>query len=226
MKTEDLIQSFFTKGYEQSVNQKMLQYSYVFPSDEVLHYVASLNEIPVEFFLQTSFKFGDNVQITSKDVFQFSNFTSATVKICEAIKMANNPGVSLYDAGRLLLQDGVSRNKTAYIKYGENQLKTAEIMGLLFEMAHTYFLSCIGYVINDLDMEARHRLLLRCLLRSKLLSKLLSATHNGNVDLRQFLYMLSDSTYSRRITNLLHLFQIMNDFGEFDFSPYFSKLKR
>ena len=226
METNSVIEKFFSREYESCINEKMLMYSYEFPTEEILQYVSEINSIPIDVYLEMAKKYGDGDLITAKDVFQFSNFNSATVKICEVIKKENNPGVSLFEAGKLLLQDGVERKKTAYIKYGENQLKSAEILGLLFEMAHTYFLSCLGYIINDLDQNAQKQLLLRCLLRSKLISKLFAATHNGDVDLRQFLYMLSESTYNRRISNLLHIFQIMNDFNEYDFSQYFSKIKR
>lgn len=219
------IQDFVSRKNERGINQRMLEYSYVFPAEEVLQYVQLVNEISIDSFLGFVMEEKFDFQITAKDVFQFSNIHSATTIICEALKKENNPGVNFYQAGKLLLKNEPEKKKAAYIKYGENQLKTAEILGLLFEIEHTYFLSCLGYVLDVLDEKKQKKLVLRCLLRSKLIMKLFSATCNGEVDLRQFLYMLSESTYKRRVSNLLHLFQIMNDFGEYDFSPYYSKIK-
>ncbi len=219
------IQDFLSRKNERGINQRMLEYSYVFPTEEVLQYVQLVNAISIDSFLYSIMENKFNFQITAKDVFQFSNIHSATIKICKALKTENNPGVNFYQAGKLLLKNEPEKKKAAYIKYGENQLKTAELLGLIFEIEHTYFLSCLGNVLDLLDEKEQNKLILRCLLRSKLIIKLFSATCNGQVDLRQFLYMLSESTYKRRVSNLLHLFQIMNDFGEYDFSPYFSKIK-
>ena len=45
-------------------------------------------------------------QITSKDVFQFSDLEDATVVICEKVKAHNNLGVKYIDVGKILLDDG------------------------------------------------------------------------------------------------------------------------
>ena len=106
----------------------------------------------------------------------------------------------------------------------ENHLKTAESLGLLYELTHVYFLSCIGYVTDLLNDNQREKLLLRLVLRNKLVRALYLASKNGTVNLRQFFYMLSDSTYTRRRSNVRSILSILEKNKEFDFSQFISAI--
>ena len=123
-----------------------------------------------------------------------------------------------------MLDDGAQRKDMAYIKYGENHLKTAEALGLLYELTRTYFLSCIGTVYISLCEEDQKRLLTRLFLRNKLISRLIKVTNTSNIDARQFLYMLSDSTYIRRKSNLKCILHFLQESTEYDFSGMISRI--
>ena len=140
------------------------------------------------------------------------------------ITSRKNPGVTFIEAGKLLLDDGAQRKDMAYIKYGENHLKTAEALGLLYELTRTYFLSCIGTVYISLCEEDQKRLLTRLFLRNKLISRLIKVTNTSNIDARQFLYMLSDSTYIRRRSNLKCILHFLQESTEYDFSGMISRI--
>jgi predicted nucleotidyltransferase len=202
----------------------MLYYNYDFPTEEVESYVRQILCVPVEQFIQRNIEMETTEAITPKDVFQFSTLEAGTDHICQALNEAGNPGVTFIQAGKLLLNDGTLRKDTAYIKYGENHLKTAEALGLLYELTRMYFVSCIGIIYLKLNDEDRKSLNVRLFLRNKFIARLIKATASANVDARQFLYMLSDSTYIRRKSNIKCILRYLQDSTEYDFSEIFQKI--
>ena len=220
----DILDAFYSRTYENSINKKMLYYNYNFPKEEVEDYVRQVLNVPIESFIQYDIEAETVEAITPKDVFQFSTLEAGTNHICHALHHANNPGVTFIEAGKLLLDDGAQRKDMAYIKYGENHLKTAEALGLLYELTRTYFLSCIGTVYISLCEEDQKRLLIRLFLRNKLISRLIKVTNASNVDARQFLYMLSASTYIRRKSNLKCILHFLQESTEYDFSGMINRI--
>lgn len=222
---DDIIIEFYSGKYEKKINKNSLYYSYNFPEQEVRTYVEKIISEPIERYVAYIKALKEREQVTSKDVFQFSDLSDATVVICEKIKAHNNPGVRYIDVGKILLDDGKVRKDGAYTKYGENHVKTAEAMGLFFELSRTYFLSCLGYVYCDLSDDDRQKLLTRLLLRNRLIIGMMQVSENGNVNAREFLYMLSDSTYLRRKSNIKAVLNILNSSDEYDFKDFIHKIK-
>ena len=213
-----ILDAFYSRTYENDINKKMLYYNYDFPTEEVESYVRKILCVPVEQFIQRDIELETTEAITPKDVFQFSTLEAGTDHICRALNEVGNPGVTFIQAGRLLLNDGMVRKDVAYIKYGENHLKTAEALGLLYELAHTYFVSCIGMLYYNFTEEERFNLNVRLFLRNKFIARLLKASAKSKVDARQFLYMLSDSTYIRRKSNIKCILRYLQTSSEYDFS--------
>lgn len=214
----DFLDVFYRRTYETDINKKMLYYDYVFPMEEVEDYVQQIISVPIEQFVQRDIDIETMEAITPKDVFQFSTLEAGTDQVCFVLNNAGNPGVTFIEAGKLLLDDGKPRKDTAYIKYGENHLKTAEALGLLYELTRTYFVSCIGVVYLQLNEEDRKKLLTRLFLRNKFIARLIKASATARVDARQFLYMLSDATYVRRKSNIKCILRYLLESTEYDFS--------
>lgn len=204
---EDIVETFFSKGYEKKINENILYYK--FPESEVREYARNIIREPLSSYV--SYVLNDSVkeQVISKDVVQFSNWDDATINICRKLKDINNPGVNFFDAGKLLLDDGKDRKDTAVIKYGENHIKTCAEIGLAFQYYKTYYLSGIGYIYVGMEAQDREKLITRLIIRSKLIKRLIQTTKLGNVELRDFLYMLSDSTYLRRRSNMKNMVDIL-----------------
>ena len=213
-----ILDIFYSRTYENDINKKMLYYNYHFPTEEVENYVRQILCVPVEQFIQRDIVMETAEAITPKDVFQFSTLEAGTDHICRVLNEAGNPGVTFIQAGKLLLNDEIKRKDTAYIKYGENHLKTAEALGLLYELTHTYFLSCIGTVYLNLSAKDRKKLNIRLFLRNKFIARLVKASASGKINARQFLYMLSDTTYIRRKSNLKCILRYMSETDEYDFT--------
>ena len=215
---EGIVEKFFSKQYEEKINKDILFYN--FPREEVQVYVEQVIAEPLPRFLAYMDKLSEREKIESGDVFQFSDLDDGTAVFCEKMSRTDNPGMKFIDIGRLLLDDGKDRKDGALVKYGENHAKTAEMLGLSFELCKTYYLSGIGYIYAELPKEKQERFLMRLILRNKLVTRLYQASKNGNVNMREFLYMLSDSTYIRRKSNIKSVLNVLlktdeTDFGEF-----------
>lgn len=219
-----ILDAFYSRTYENDINKKMLYYNYDFPTEEVENYVRQILCVPVEQFIQRDITMETTEAITPKDVFQFSTLEAGTDHICQVLNEAGNPGVTFIQAGKLLLDDGSQRKDMAYIKYGENHLKTAEALGLLYELTRTYFVSCVGMIYLNLNEEDRKKLNVRLFLRNKFIARLIKATASANVDARQFLYMLSDATYIRRKSNIKCILRYLQESNEYDFSEIIDKI--
>ena len=220
---DDTLKIFFSRSYENKINKEILYYE--FPHDEVEDYVKSISDEPIDRLLAYIRGFSEKEIIKPADVFQFSNFNDATDSFCEKVEAVDNPGLSHLEVGKLLLDDGKDRNDAAYIKYGENHSKLAKELGLGFEVCNTYYLSGIGYIYTELDDKQKKVLLDRLILRSTLIKRMYQASENGNVDLRQFLYMLADSTYVRRRSNIKRILSYLNSSDEYDFHDFIEAIR-
>lgn len=215
------VSRFMSGQFEKKINEKMMYYDYVFPTEEVLKYVDDVCKIPIEKILEYIIQM-DNVDITSKDVFQFSKFEDATINVCIKMQNLDNPGMNHLEVGKLLLNDMKERKDGAYVKYGENHAKTGTSLGLLQELCRTYFLSCIGVIYTQLSDEQRECLLIRLILRNSFFSEVIRQMQDGRVSMRHFLHMLSNSTYIRRRSNIKKIIQILCNSKEYDFRQYLS----
>jgi len=220
---DEIINHFFSRSYENKINKDILYYE--FPHDEVLEYVNAVSSEPVDRLLAYIKGITDKEIIQSSDVFQFSNFNDATTSFCEKVEAVDNPGLSHLEVGKLLLDDGKERKDAAYIKYGENHAKLAKELGLSFEVCNIYYLSGVGYIYNELDDRQKKVLLDRLILRSTLIRRMFQASGNGNVDLRQFLYMLADSTYVRRKSNIKRVLSYLVESDEYDFKGFIDRIQ-
>lgn len=67
-------------------------------------------------------------------------------------------------------------------------------------------------------------MLTRMILRSKLFTRMMQASANGKVNMREFLYMLSDSTYVRRRSNVKKMMGYLITSKEYDFNVFIEKI--
>ena len=220
---QGLVKQFFSYEYEKKVNKGLLFYS--FDKAKVEEYVEGLINIPLLQFLEYVDNLEEKQQIEAKDIFQFSDFNDATIIFCEKMKNTDNPGMKFSEIGRLLLDDGKARNTGAIVKYGENHAKTAEMLGLAFELCKTYYLSGIGYIYAELSKEKQKKLLTRLVIRNKLILRMYQASKNGAIDMREFLYMISDSTYMRRRSNIKRILNVLSNSDEIDFKYFVDQIR-
>lgn len=220
---DNIVEEFFDRKFEDKINKDILYYT--FPRDEVNVYVESIINEPLDRYLTYIKEIQKKEIIKSEDVFQFSRIEDATDTFCEKVKNINNPGLTHLEVGKLLQDDGKERKDAAYVKYGENHSKFAKELGLAFELCNTYYLSGVGYIYTELGEEYKEKLLVRLMIRSTLIRRLYQASQNGTVNLREFLYMLADSTYLRRKSNIKKVMGYIETSSEMDFSSFVELVK-
>lgn len=168
-----VLDDFFSCSFESEINKKMMYRNYEFELSKVLFYVKQLLEIDFDDYIQYIIKNYNVHYLTSEDVLQYSDFTDATINICKTLKMFGDNGYRFLEIGKMLQNDGVIRNDMAYRKYGENHSKTAENIGLLQKIEYTYYLSCLGYVLEYLSNIELNDLIDRLILRNRLVQRLI-----------------------------------------------------
>lgn len=216
---------FFSKEFENRINEEMMYYSNVFKFEEVLHYINELIDTPLESFIDYLVKNYKVPYLEPSDVFQFSNLDDSTKKVCLVIKEAGDKGYTALEVGKLLENDGVERDNRAYLKYGENQAKTGNQLGLLTRISNKFFLSCIGFVLNELEYEKQELLIRRLMLRNKLVQRLIyKAIVSGKSDYSYETGFLSDSTRLRRKSNVKTVIIYICSTKEIDLSGLLSKI--
>ena len=156
---------------------------------------------------------------------QFSDFDDCTVKMCKILKDAGDKGFGHLEIGKLLENDGIERKDGAYIKYGENHSKTATQLGLLNQMSNRYFLSCLGYIFNDLSDENKEKLICRLILRNKHVRRLVYKCYfNEKVSYCDETGFLSQKTMLRRKSNVKKVINILKENKEYDLKEILSKI--
>ena len=193
--------------------------------NELLKYIEIVSNIQVSEFVDYIMQNYKRQPIYASDVFQFSKLEDAMIRVCLCVKKANNPGMKFKKIGELLLDDGEQRSDIAFCKYGENHIKTAELLGLAFKNESLYYLSVFGLIIDELPNSLRKKLLTRLILRNKLISQLIISSKNSTIDLEAFLYDLSQTTYLRRRTNIKQIIEYLCDTDEYDFSHLIKNIK-
>ncbi len=199
------IEDFFDRSYELQINENMFYYSYKFPHNEVCEYLESIINTPYSEFVTYIQNHIQCDYITSKDIPQFSSFKNCTKNICKKLLEVNDPGLQFIEIGKLLLDDGNSRNDVAYRKYGENHSKTAFELGLTQFKDSTWYLSCIGYKFLSFDEKSQIAIISRCLLRNKFISRIIGDSLISEVNIVKYMHCLSKSTMTRRKPNIMFL---------------------
>ena len=221
---ESILDMFFTKNFENSVNSQMLNYDFVFPIQQVKEYVEKINSTPVIDYLSYIEQNSMVCSLSSRDVFQFSNIEDSTRNLCKLVRAENDPGLKHIAVGKILLNDGKLRNDVAYTKYGENHAKFAEDLGIMHSLESVFFLSCLGQILNDLDEVSFKKLLTRLILRLRIVQKLYLDSLKGKVNLRDCLSVLSETTFIRRSSNIKTILKLLAESSEYDFHDFVAKV--
>lgn len=208
--TEETLQLFFNRKFEIEINEKMMYKNYKIDYLSVLSYINNLINIEYDDFIEYILKNYDVQYLTSDDVLQYSDLYDATINICSKFKANGDSGFRFVEIGKMLENDDIVREDGAYRKYGENHSKTGENIGLLQKIDFTYYLSCLGAVLDLLNVSQQEQLINRLLLRNKLIRRLIykSIMYNNS----SYSYecgFLKKSTINRRKSNVKNLIKIV-----------------
>lgn len=213
----NLLDDFFNKTTESEFNQNLQELSYNLPKSNVLDYIRAIINIPIIDFLDW-IDCHTFVTIDSSDVPQLSNYEDAFYNIVNILIENGDTGYRYIEMGKMLQNDGVVRNEIADRKYGENHAKAAEYLGYLYSLKFYYYVSCLGYCVNDLDDSEKKRFFVRLLLRTNLFKFVYLCTKNGPMEMSRALDILSPSTYRRRLSSLKLVLNSLKESNEYNFN--------
>ena len=218
------LKDFFNYEYDKKINVSIINNEFDVIKTDVVKYIYNIINIPIECFVTYINDDCYCEAIMASDVFQFSNIDDATYNICSIIKSIGNPGLKFKKIGELLLNDGKSRTDIALNKYGENHIKTAELLGLAFKNNQNYYLSGLGILYGELTTDVQEKLLTRLVLRNKLIIQVFLLAKNGKLNLETFLYDLSRTTYVRRKSNIKRIIKILDESNEYSFKSLINNI--
>lgn len=145
--------------------------------------------------------------IDKSDIPQFSDLNKAFYNVPYGLVNSGIEGVGYAQMGYLLRED--NRKEAADRKYGENQMKTAEQMGLCKIVKYKAYPTVLGKLLVVLSENERQILLPKlCLYIPFVQNYYLSG--EDDVYLNKQLNILSQSTCNRRRPNVNTLIQIIN----------------
>jgi len=203
----EYIMRFIERSFEKSVDYYMLSdKNYEVPKQKVNAYIDKVLSIPYYEFIAY---IRDNKGVIEDDqLTQSSNFAACSSEMCQVMESQGNLGMRFVDIGQLFPQYIKQKNETAFRKYGENQVKTSAQLGLTFEYYDYWYLTCVGYVYNELDKQKQVALLARTVLRIPLYQELLLRLLKGNVFLTDYMQQLAPSTKGRRAGSIMRLLDL------------------
>lgn len=144
--------------------------------------------------------------IDQPDIPQFSDFNLAVYRTPYLAYASNCYNIPYKDMGYMLLQG--ARRDVAYQKYGENQSKTAAMLGLCSIMRGKVNVSYLGVYFCNLSDEEQKLLLPKLMLYVPIVQNYFLAGRNESL-LEGYLSLLADTTRKRRIGNLNTMIQIV-----------------
>ncbi len=207
--TQQLLSTFFSKSFENDINEKLFIRNYRMDFASVGTYVKDLIQIPMNLFVQYVIENCSTSYVTFQDVVQFSSFSDATNGICRVLSDSDNNGLSNIEVGNALLNDGKDRKDGALRKYGENHAKTAIELGLVNSYYNRYYLTCLGLVFPHLDSTEQLELLRRTILRNRFFQKVVKKSQQGPIFLVKEISFLSESTAKRRLPNIRQFYTVL-----------------
>lgn len=144
--------------------------------------------------------------IDQPDIPQFSDFNLAVYRTPYLAYASNCYNIPYKDMGYMLLQG--ARRDVAYQKYGENQSKTAAMLGLCSIIKGKVNVSYLGVYFCNLSDEEQKLLLPKLMLYVPIVQNYFLAGRNESL-LEEYLSLLADTTRKRRIGNLNTMIQIV-----------------
>lgn len=150
---------------------------------------------------------GINFDISPGDVPQFSNLDDCVYKVPILVRDSGLDDITYTQLGFMLRTK--PRNEVADMKYGENQSKTAALMGLCSIIKSRIYPSHLGVAFCNLDKEKQRQLLPKLVLFIPYILNqfAMSAKYEDVISSVSF---LSKSTRKRRLTNIWYLITQVN----------------
>ena len=208
MTSEEILNIFFSRVYEKDIHEMILDdIDFIVPIERIQNLIQNLLNIPYSEFIQYINTHNTYSFISASDVTQCSSFEACSKDMCCVLSEDENRGKTFLEIGQSPIFEKYIRTpgRVAWVKYGENQVKTAGQLGLAFEYYDRWYLSCYGYIYNDLTPDIKAAFISRVLLRNPLYADIIRKIQHEDVNLLDYMLDLSPSTQGRRSGSVLKL---------------------
>ena len=221
--TRNDLDLFFSREYENDINEHILEYDYDIPFSSIKEYISNVCSISFFDIVNYIIEQYPIMKLEKSDFMQFSDPKDATTHLCAVFKELNGQGMQAYELGTKLLEKG--KKHEAYRKYGEGNGKAGSALGLLSNYSNTYFLASLGYVFLDLNEHEQIQLLSRLIVRLPEYRQLfVEIEKNGYLELREYMNYFPESTYVRRRSTFKNLLRMMNEADPVFFQYYIDRI--
>lgn len=205
---QDILNLFFSRSFEKDVEKLLLDdKEYIVPRQGIYNYIRKVVSVPYSEFL-AYLKTQTICDYSSNDITQCSSIEACEIEMCNALLWKNNPGLQFEEIGQLFPKYVTKNTKSAFVKYGENQIKTSAQLGLVFEYYDYWYLSAVGYVFPELSDVDKQSLLARTILRTPFYQRLVLDLCDKTIYLTNYMKGLSKSTCIRRSISTCKLLSI------------------
>lgn len=196
------VEGFFSKKFEVESTNILLNDPSFFSLDLVEDYMNFLMNIDLKDYLQYMIQHPIQQEITTKDITQLSNIDDCTTNMCYIMASCGNKGLTLTEIATALHADNNYKDNTiALTKYGENQAKTAQQLGLVTFYKDLWYLTAVGRTFPVLTKDIQDKFLAVNLLRDPFYSRVISSMITKDTNIRDYMSILSESTQKRRISS-------------------------
>ena len=141
--------------------------------------------------------------VSKYNIPQYSCYPNGTYEMLRYLRMSGDYGPSFVEIGEHFLESG--HKQTAYLKYGENHAKLAELLGIVeikkIERKRV-FMSDIGKIIEKLDVKKQNDCFIKLAARIPIIQEAIKLGITNQKDLEEHLSRyLSQTTATRRRKN-------------------------
>lgn len=208
-KSNELLDSFFSRDLDNKLLVDKEFESDITQKQDMINYIISICNIPFKDFIDYISKNRTHFKWNSSDITQNSNIDDCHRDLCKAIIEQGNLGFDYLSLGMFLLNDGIVRNDLAYRKYGENHVKSAQQLGLVFERKGLWYLTSFGLVFKEIEQGLQSNFMARILLRNPFYANIVSDASMHQIQISSYLESLSESTRIRRIPSVRKMLNII-----------------
>ena len=213
MNHNEILQTFFSRTYENELHQQMLAHDdFAFPVETIKDYMVSLTQISLAEVFNYIDNHPDIAPVNTSELCQFSSLTACTDELCDLLSHIARNGATIMDIGSAEIFQKYIRahHKGSWSRFGNNQAKTAHQLGLTFKNDHRWYLTCYGfaYVYPFLTPRQQKRFLTRALLRNPFYAKVLTNLRLEAIHIKDYVSGLSASTLGARSASIAKLLQL------------------
>lgn len=154
---------------------------------------------------KTRFKFKkQDISITSDLIPQFSSFDHGAYDVLKILWEDGDSGMTFLELGKKL--EGPGKEKGAYLKYGENHAKLAELLDFVVidnSRARQVFLTKLGKSFYNSDIRKQEEYIKRQIIRMDVIRDILNQKSQKAFNIEEYLrQFLSKTTAHRRAPNV------------------------